>query len=99
MDIDDDMPPELVETGQGGGTEDSLEKPVKVPITIVTGELLLRDSMMYTVITLMARVSGRWKNYSAQLYSDSPAWQEDCGYYERVWRLYERRNQKLSIYR
>jgi hypothetical protein len=36
MDMDDDMPPELVETGQGG-EEDVVEKSVKVPITIVTG--------------------------------------------------------------
>ncbi|ETS82787.1 hypothetical protein PFICI_04663 [Pestalotiopsis fici W106-1] len=41
MDLDDDMPPELVETGQGVGedTEDIQQKPVKVPITIVTGYL------------------------------------------------------------
>lgn len=41
MDLDDDMPPELVETGQDVGEdgEDIQQKPVKVPITIVTGEL------------------------------------------------------------
>ncbi|KAK6085473.1 CobW/HypB/UreG [Seiridium cupressi] len=39
MDIDDDMPPELVETGTGGDAEVLQEKPVKVPITIVTGYL------------------------------------------------------------
>ncbi|KAI1874776.1 hypothetical protein JX265_003458 [Neoarthrinium moseri] len=40
MDVDDDMPPELVETGQGGDEGDEpVEKPVKVPITIVTGYL------------------------------------------------------------
>ncbi|KAH8194242.1 hypothetical protein TruAng_011588 [Truncatella angustata] len=39
MDFEDDMPPELVETGQGGHTEAAPEKPVKVPITIVTGYL------------------------------------------------------------
>lgn len=35
------MPPELVETGQDVGEdgEDIQQKPVKVPITIVTGEL------------------------------------------------------------
>lgn len=40
MDLDDDMPPELVETGQGVGEEAEVvqQKPVKVPITIVTGE-------------------------------------------------------------
>ncbi|KAI4603236.1 hypothetical protein KJ359_006029 [Pestalotiopsis sp. 9143b] len=41
MDLDDDMPPELVETGQGVGEEAEVvqQKPVKVPITIVTGYL------------------------------------------------------------
>ncbi|KAK9422718.1 putative CobW-domain-containing protein [Seiridium unicorne] len=39
MDIDDDMPPELVETGTGADAEVLQEKPVKVPITIVTGYL------------------------------------------------------------
>ncbi|KAF3020527.1 hypothetical protein E8E14_004403 [Neopestalotiopsis sp. 37M] len=41
MDLDDDMPPELVETGQdvGENGEDIQQKPVKVPITIVTGYL------------------------------------------------------------
>jgi hypothetical protein len=34
MNLDDDMPPELVEAEPGAGDE---EKPVKVPITIVTG--------------------------------------------------------------
>lgn len=40
MDLDDDMPPELVETGRGVGEEAEViqQKPVKVPITIVTGE-------------------------------------------------------------
>lgn len=36
MDLDDDAPPDLVETGNGVPDE---EKPVKVPITIVTGKL------------------------------------------------------------
>jgi hypothetical protein len=41
MDVDDDMPPELVDTDQGMDAAEGLpEKPVKVPITIVTGELL-----------------------------------------------------------
>lgn len=39
MEINDDMPPELVETGPGGDIEDIQEKPVKVPITIVTGKV------------------------------------------------------------
>jgi hypothetical protein len=34
MDFDDELPPDLVDTGNS--LEDS-EKPVKVPITIVTG--------------------------------------------------------------
>ncbi|KAK7956196.1 cobW-domain-containing protein [Apiospora aurea] len=42
MDADDDFPPELVETTSGGGVvepEEPSEKPLKVPITIVTGYL------------------------------------------------------------
>ena len=35
MDLDDDAPPDLVETGTEVPDE---EKPVKVPITIVTGK-------------------------------------------------------------
>ncbi|KAK8080559.1 CobW/HypB/UreG- nucleotide-binding domain-containing protein [Apiospora hydei] len=41
MDADDDFPPELVETTSGGVVEpeEPSEKPLKVPITIVTGYL------------------------------------------------------------
>ncbi|KAK8051989.1 COBW domain-containing protein 1 [Apiospora rasikravindrae] len=41
MDADDDFPPELVETTAGGVVEpeEPSEKPLKVPITIVTGYL------------------------------------------------------------
>jgi len=38
MDFDDDAPPDLIETGTELAPE---EKPVKVPITIVTGRVLL----------------------------------------------------------
>lgn len=38
MDIDDEVPPELVETDQGGEAEVVQGKSLRVPITIVTGK-------------------------------------------------------------
>ena len=39
MDVDDEAPPLLVDVGASGdGEVEEEEKPVKVPITIVTGE-------------------------------------------------------------
>lgn len=56
--MDDDLPPELVETDQGGAEPE--EKPVKVPITIVTGECATRYSgySIMTCRTLTDFISG-----------------------------------------
>jgi CCR4-NOT transcription complex subunit 2 len=47
MDWDDDAPPDLVGTGTGPEPE---EKPVKVPITIVTGACVSRIHVVHVMI-------------------------------------------------
>lgn len=81
MDLDDDMPPELVETGQGGDAEVAHEKPLKVPITIVTGELsytmTVREFKTHT-----CRLPRSRKDHSTQPHIDCSTWQKDCCNYE-----------------
>lgn len=78
MDSDDEAPPELVQTG--AVPVESHEVTVKVPITIVTG--MAKSSNLRISLTL-ARISRRWEDYTAQLYPNGPAWQENCSDHER----------------
>lgn len=75
MDIDDnDTPPELVEAGHETGEE----KPVKVPITIVTGTFIKDkyQTILYAYVCI-TRVFGSWKNHASELHIDSAPWQEN----------------------
>lgn len=50
MNFDDDAPPDLIEVG--GGIQESEEGPsIKVPITIVTGEITDEDEEVRTLLT------------------------------------------------
>jgi hypothetical protein len=83
MDFDDDAPPDLVGADVEPGDE-SEEKPVKVPITIVTGEservcILGR----VRVLTDSRRLSWSGQDHVAQLHPDGRARQEDSRHHER----------------
>ena len=78
MNFDDDVPPDLVETSVETADE---EKPVKVPITIVTGMIYARKTTEFW-LTDMARISGGRQDDTFELYLDSPTWQEDRRHYE-----------------
>jgi hypothetical protein len=84
MNFDDDAPPELVDVS--GGIQNSGEGvSVKVPITIVTGEIINGAGKKY-VYELKAdriiRISRRWQDDAIELHTHSPAWQKDCRYHE-----------------
>lgn len=84
MNFDDDAPPELVEVS--GGIQDSGEGvSVKVPITIVTGEILTSASKNYIYVLIadrINRISRSWKDDAIKLHTYGPTWQKDCRYYE-----------------
>jgi hypothetical protein len=86
MDLDDDLPPELVEAEQGGDGE---EKPKKVPITIVTGESSSKPQTLLCIglkcSDRMIRVPRIRQDYTTELHIDGPTWQKDCRHHERVW--------------
>lgn len=65
MDFDDDAPPDLVEAGTELTDE---EKPVKVPITIVTGKY---HTLCITFLVAEASYRVPWcgKDYFAQLHT------------------------------
>ncbi|SRR4051812_38904592 len=81
MDLDDDVPPELVDTAVAAPDE---ELTIKVPITIVTGMPAFSIVPMRTLLTHEAilRLSRSWKDNAAQLHPHSGAWQEDCRHHE-----------------
>jgi hypothetical protein len=63
MNIDDDEPPSLVDVN--GIEVEAVEEPklVRVPITIVTGEITCFE--IYTSPNFETRVSRGWKDYVA----------------------------------
>lgn len=81
MDLEDDLPPDLVATQLDNTAE---EKRPKVPITIVTGtDDLISLEMGYVLISIiLCRLPRGRKDHITQLHLDSPAWQEDCCNYE-----------------
>jgi len=84
MDWDDDAPPDLV--GAETGLEPE-EKPVKVPITIVTGECLSRIHVpllwvSQTLTETVCRIFGRGQDDAPELHPDRRAWQEDRRHHE-----------------
>lgn len=84
MNIDDDAPPELVDVS--GGIQNFGEGvSVKVPITIVTGEIM-NSASKNTGINYMAdrinRISRRWEDDAIELHTYSPTWKKDCRYHE-----------------
>jgi hypothetical protein len=83
MDIDDDAPPELVNTGVEKEAE---EIAIKVPITIVTGTVVRSVKRRGTAgerTDGQHRVSWSGQDHTLELHSYSATWEEDCGYYER----------------
>lgn len=79
MDFDDDAPPDLVDTTAGGLEEE--EVTVKVPITIVTGNLTYH-SLQQPKLTFSLRLSGCRENDTIKLHSYGPTWKENCCDYE-----------------
>lgn len=93
MDLDDDAPPELIDTGATGPEIE--EVTVKVPITIVTGipdrVYLIRISFYHSSVSDSgSRVSRRRQDDAAELHTHSRAWQKDCSHYERFVRFFSR---------
>lgn len=79
MDIDEDVPPQLVEAGDDLAEE---EATVKVPITIVTGvcsgHVFNRSSEQWlTLASVPHRLSRCWQDNTLELHLDSTAWQEN----------------------
>lgn len=79
MNLDEDLPPELVEAETGPEEE----KLIKVPITIVTGKSTLcsiKNKNTYTI----CRLPWSRKNYLTQLHLNCPAWEENSSHNERI---------------
>jgi hypothetical protein len=86
MDFDDDAPPDLVETT--GAEIEEEEKPIKVPITIVTGNQLCYFSTWDCGTDRLHRISWSWKDNPAELHLDGSTWKESSSDHERIWGLY-----------
>lgn len=82
---DDDMPPELVEVGDQVTDE---EKPVRVPITIVTGMGSDSEVDADARPTDCIRLSWSWEDHLAELHFNGRARQEDCRHHERYFRFF-----------
>ncbi len=81
MDFDDDAPPELVDIA--GLAEENEDITVKVPITIVTGEIVHPTAGTNTQIYLTAcRLPRSWKDNPSKLHPHRSTWQENCRDYE-----------------
>lgn len=83
MDWDDDeAPPDLVEVGSNLPEE---EKPVKVPITIVTGrpEMCNLPKLKLPCAKLGCRIPRGWKDDPPQLHPHRPTWEKGRCHHER----------------
>lgn len=84
MNFDDDAPPELVDVS--GGIQSSGEGvSVKVPITIVTGEIMNgagKKTCTSSWLIELNRISRRWQDDAVELHTYSPTWKKDCRYHE-----------------
>lgn len=80
MNFDDDAPPDLIEVG--GEIQDSEEGPsIKVPITIVTGEITDEYDEV-RILTGWNRIPRCRKDDIIELHTYGSAWKKDCRYYE-----------------
>lgn len=79
MDFDDEAPPELVNTA--GLEERAQEITVKVPITIVTGEILHSIPKQMYILTAF-RLSWSGKDNPSESHPHGSTWQENCRDYE-----------------
>jgi hypothetical protein len=74
MDFDDEEPPSLVDVTVREDNQQS--KPLKVPITIVTGKSRLNHGT--SIADIEDRLSRSREDNFDELYSERATWKEDC---------------------